>query len=51
MSILIIGLGLFENVPYTPGSLLDQAEVINIVGYGPAITSFVGSDAGLYTYS
>lgn len=32
-------------------ALLDQDEVMNIVGYSPAITSFVGSNAGLYTYS
>lgn len=32
-------------------ALLDQDEVMNIVGYGPAVTSFVGSNAGLYTYS
>lgn len=31
--------------------LLDQDEVMNIVGHGPATTSFVGSNAGLYTYS
>lgn len=51
MMVLIIGLAYFENFPINLSTLLDLAEVINTDGYSPAITSFVGSNAGLYTYS
>lgn len=49
MMVLTIGVDYFENFPIHLSTLLDLAEEISIAWYGPAVTSFVGSNAGLYT--